>query len=103
MSFGKTIKGYDNGFVPLTGIETRTSAPVRILRQDDFTAPGHNNIYPCGEGAGYAGGITSAATDGIKTAEKIIENLKVYLTSDEMQIFKNCYICNALWQHIVFY
>lgn len=74
--FGKTIKGYDNGFVPLTGIETRTSAPVRILRQENFTAPGHNNIYPCGEGAGYAGGIMSAAVDGLRVAEAILKRFE---------------------------
>ena len=52
----------------LSGAETRTSAPVRILRGEDMIAVGMGNIYPCGEGAGYAGGITSAAVDGIKTA-----------------------------------
>ncbi len=71
--FGRTINGYDRDCVPLTGVETRTSAPVRILRQDDFTAPGHKNIYPCGEGAGYAGGIMSAAVDGLRVAEAILE------------------------------
>lgn len=71
--FGRTIKGYDADNVPLTGVETRTSAPVRILRLEDFTAPGHKNIYPCGEGAGYAGGIMSAAVDGLRVAEAIFE------------------------------
>ncbi|MBR4071283.1 MAG: hypothetical protein IKK26_01850, partial [Clostridia bacterium] len=70
--FGKTIKGYDSNNIPLTGVETRTSAPVRIIRQEDFTAPGHKNIYPCGEGAGYAGGIMSAAVDGLRVAEAIM-------------------------------
>lgn len=72
-NFGKKIKGYDEACVPLTGVETRTSSPVRILRGEDCTAPGHSNIYPCGEGAGYAGGIVSAAVDGIRVASKIIE------------------------------
>ena len=58
----------------LTGVETRTSAPVRILRDEDMRALGKGNIYPVGEGAGYAGGITSAAIDGIKSALKIMEN-----------------------------
>ena len=71
--FGKKIKGYDDGCVPLTGVETRTSAPVRILRGEDCTAVGHGKIYPCGEGAGYAGGIVSAAVDGLRVAAKIIE------------------------------
>lgn len=71
-NFGKKIKGYDEACVPLTGVETRTSAPVRILRGEDCTAVGHPDIYPCGEGAGYAGGIVSAAVDGIRVASKII-------------------------------
>lgn len=70
--FGKTIRGYDDPQVPLTGIETRTSAPVRVLRNEKFVAEGYKNIYPCGEGAGYAGGIMSAAVDGIRVAEAIL-------------------------------
>ena len=57
----------------LTGVETRTSAPIRILRNESMSAVGHTRIYPSGEGAGYAGGITSAAVDGIKTALAIME------------------------------
>lgn len=57
----------------LTGVETRTSAPVRILRNADFTALGHSSVYPCGEGAGYAGGITSAAVDGLRAALAVAE------------------------------
>ena len=68
-SFGKKLKGYDTPDAVLTAAETRTSAPLRILRSTtDYTAIGHNRIYPCGEGAGYAGGITSAAVDGIRVA-----------------------------------
>ena len=70
--FGRKIKGYDESCVPLTGVETRTSAPVRILRGEDYVAVGKKGIYPCGEGAGYAGGIVSAAVDGIRVARKII-------------------------------
>ncbi|MBE6540994.1 MAG: hypothetical protein E7672_00885 [Ruminococcaceae bacterium] len=70
--FGRKIRGYSDDYVPLTGVETRTSAPVRILRGDDCTAVGYECIYPCGEGAGYAGGIVSAAVDGIRVAAKII-------------------------------
>ena len=76
--FGNTIKGYDAKNVPLTGIETRTSAPVRILRNERLVALGRDNIYPCGEGAGYAGGIVSAAIDGIRCAEAIIQNYQPY-------------------------
>ena len=74
--FGGTIRGYDAKDVPLTGIETRTSAPVRILRGESFSALGFKNIYPCGEGAGYAGGIMSAAVDGLRVAEAILSRFK---------------------------
>jgi uncharacterized FAD-dependent dehydrogenase len=68
-SFGKKIKGFDAPDTMLTAAETRTSAPVRILRnKETMTALGHSLIYPCGEGAGYAGGITSAAVDGLRAA-----------------------------------
>ena len=72
-TFGKKIEGYDAPDAILTAAETRTSAPLRILRDPkSLTAIGHPLVYPCGEGAGYAGGITSAAIDGIKIAEAII-------------------------------
>lgn len=74
--FSRKIPGYDAPDVPLTGIETRTSAPVRILRGDDLTAIGHGMIYPCGEGAGYAGGIMSAAADGMRVALAILGRYK---------------------------
>jgi uncharacterized FAD-dependent dehydrogenase len=68
-SFGKKIPGFDAPDTMLTAAETRTSAPVRILRnKETMTAVGHPQIYPCGEGAGYAGGITSAAVDGLRAA-----------------------------------
>ncbi len=71
--FGRKIRGFDAPFVTMTGVETRTSAPVRILREDGTClAPGHSRIYPCGEGAGYAGGIVSAAVDGIRVAQSIL-------------------------------
>ncbi len=72
IDFSHKIHGYADAGVPLTGVETRTSAPVRVLRGENFTAVGYNKIYPCGEGAGYAGGIVSAAVDGIRVASKII-------------------------------
>jgi len=72
-SFGRKIHGFDAADVPMTGVETRTSAPVRILRNDGtLCAPGYDRIYPCGEGAGYAGGIMSAAVDGIRVAQAIL-------------------------------
>ena len=70
--FGKQIKGFNANDVPITGVETRTSAPIRILRNDRLTLLGCDNVYPCGEGAGYAGGIMSAAVDGIKVALAIL-------------------------------
>lgn len=70
--FGKKIRGFDAEYAVLTGVETRTSAPVRILRNENMRAIGFENIYPAGEGAGYAGGITSAAVDGIAVAAKLM-------------------------------
>ncbi len=67
-SFDKKLSGFADPRAVITAAETRTSAPVRILRGDDMTAIGHSLIYPCGEGAGYAGGITSAAVDGVRAA-----------------------------------
>ena len=72
-SFDKKLSGFASGEAVLTGAETRTSAPVRILRGDDLCAVGKGSVYPCGEGAGYAGGITSAAIDGMRAALKIME------------------------------
>ena len=74
-SFDRKVKGYAMPEAILSAAETRTSAPVRILRGEDLCAVGNPGIYPCGEGAGYAGGITSAAVDGIRVAEAI---LRVY-------------------------
>lgn len=75
-SFDKKICGFADESAILTGAETRTSAPVRILRTEDMSAVGRKGIYPCGEGAGYAGGITSAAVDGVKVALAIIKKYK---------------------------
>lgn len=76
--FGTRYSFFKNPDAPLTGVETRTSSPVRISRDDMFFAVGpggmsFKGIYPCGEGAGYAGGITSAACDGLRAAEKYID------------------------------
>ncbi len=73
-AFGMRVKGYDSPDAILTAAETRTSAPLRILRNGEtLTAVGHDRIYPCGEGAGYAGGITSAAVDGVRCAMALME------------------------------
>ena len=72
-SMGKKLSGFDDGDAVLTGAETRSSSPIRILRNTDtLQSIAVQGLYPCGEGAGYAGGIISAAVDGIKCAEKII-------------------------------
>ena len=77
--FDKKIAGFNAPHAVLTGAETRTSAPVRILRNNDtLLALGKDNVYPAGEGAGYAGGITSAAVDGIKTALAIMKRFKPF-------------------------
>ena len=73
ISFDKKIKGYASQDAVLTGIETRTSAPVRIERKENFQSTSLIGLYPAGEGAGYAGGIVSAAVDGIKVAEAIMK------------------------------
>lgn len=69
-AFDRKIPGFARKDVPMLGVETRTSSPVRIVRGEDFQSD-INGLYPCGEGAGYAGGITSAAVDGIKVFEAI--------------------------------
>jgi len=71
--FGKKINGFDNNDAILSGIESRTSSPVKIIRGENFES-NILGIYPCGEGAGYAGGIMTAAMDGMKVAEEIIKN-----------------------------
>lgn len=71
-AFGRQIKGFDREDAVLTGVETRTSAPLRILRGEDMESVSCAGLYPVGEGAGYAGGIVSAAIDGMKAAELVI-------------------------------
>ncbi|MBQ7795204.1 MAG: FAD-binding protein [Lachnospiraceae bacterium] len=69
--FGRKIKGFDREDAILAGIESRTSSPLRIVR-DEHLESNIKGLFPCGEGAGYAGGITSAAMDGLKVAEEVI-------------------------------
>jgi uncharacterized FAD-dependent dehydrogenase len=73
--FGRRIPGFDDPDAVLTGVETRTSSPVRITRGGDFQSLNTPGLYPAGEGAGYAGGILSAAVDGIKVAEAVALSL----------------------------
>lgn len=70
--FGRKLPGFDAADTVLTGVETRTSSPLRILRGESLEALGFPGLYPCGEGAGYAGGIVSAAVDGVRTAEAVM-------------------------------
>ncbi len=72
--FGRQIAGFDRKDAVLTGIESRSSSPVRLLRNEKGMSA-VAGVYPCGEGAGYAGGIMSAAVDGIKCAEWVLENI----------------------------
>jgi len=72
LDFGKKLKGFDLADGILTGVESRTSSPIRILRDELGRSVSHATVYPVGEGAGYAGGIISAAVDGLRAAERII-------------------------------
>ncbi|MEO7787104.1 MAG: NAD(P)/FAD-dependent oxidoreductase [Sphingomicrobium sp.] len=73
--FGRQIADYDHPDVVMTGVETRTSSPVRFTRGDDFQSLNTSGLFPAGEGAGYAGGILSAAVDGIKVAEAVAQSV----------------------------
>ena len=68
----QALRGFANPEAVMTGVETRSSSPVRMLRGETCEAVGIAGLYPCGEGAGYAGGITSAAVDGIRCAERVL-------------------------------
>jgi uncharacterized protein len=74
-AFGKQIRGFDMHDAVLTGVETRTSSPVRITRNEHFQSLNVKGLYPAGEGAGYAGGILSAGVDGIKVAEAVAKSI----------------------------
>jgi hypothetical protein len=71
---GEKMKAFADGDAILTAFETRSSSPVRLVRDENtLESVTHSNLYPCGEGAGYAGGITSSAIDGIRVAERILK------------------------------
>jgi uncharacterized FAD-dependent dehydrogenase len=70
-AFARQIAGFDRADAVLTGVETRTSSPVRVTRGRDFQSLSVRGLYPAGEGAGYAGGILSAAVDGIRVAQAV--------------------------------
>ena len=71
-AFARQIQGFDLPDAVLTAVESRTSAPLRLLRGADMQSTSHPGVYPVGEGAGYAGGIVSSAVDGLRAAEAII-------------------------------
>ena len=75
--FDRKLRGFADADAVLTGVETRSSSPVRILRNEDCAAVGIQGLYPAGEGAGYAGGILSAAVDGLRCAEALIKSCEV--------------------------
>ncbi len=75
-ALGRKLRGYDNPHAVLTAIESRSSSPVTVVRDTSCHALGSDGLYPCGEGAGYAGGIMSAATDGIRCAQALIADLQ---------------------------
>ena len=74
--FGRKMRGFVTAEATLIGIESRTSSPIRVLRDSSFESVGIKGLYPAGEGAGYAGGIMSAALDGIKVADSIAKRLR---------------------------
>ena len=74
-AFDRKIKGYAMKDALLTGVETRTSSPIRIKRNAEYESINTGGLYPAGEGAGYAGGILSAAVDGIEVAEAVAKSL----------------------------
>ncbi len=76
--FARKMRAFGETGAVLTAPETRTSSPVRITRSESLVSPEADGLYPCGEGAGYAGGIMSAAVDGVKTAQAIMEKFKPY-------------------------
>jgi uncharacterized FAD-dependent dehydrogenase len=74
-AFGRQIKGFDRHDAVLTGVETRTSSPIRIRRGEDFQSLNTPGLYPAGEGAGFAGGILSAGVDGIRVGEAVARSI----------------------------
>ena len=84
LDYDRKLKGFSSGDAVLSGIESRTSSPVRIVRDETYQSA-YAGLFPCGEGAGYAGGITSAAVDGIKVAEAVAQ----YINEREKKWMRN--------------
>lgn len=83
--FDNQIEGYADGDTLISGIESRTSSPLRIIRDKSFESS-MKGLFPCGEGAGYAGGITSAAMDGIRVAEEVARRMNLYEKKKEDEL-----------------
>jgi hypothetical protein len=75
-NFERTLRGFMTEDAVLIGVETRTSSPVQVVRNERYVSRTIQNLYPVGEGAGYGGGIVSAAIDGLRIAEQILEELE---------------------------
>ena len=75
LDMDRKLRGFAHPDALLTGVETRTSSPVRIERAENMQSVNVEGLYPCGEGAGYAGGITSSAVDGIRVADAFYQSL----------------------------
>ena len=84
-AFGRKIKGFDTHDAVLTGVETRTSSPIRMSRGDDLQSVNVRGLYPAGEGASYAGGILSAGVDGIKVAEALARSVLAAVEHERTQ------------------
>jgi uncharacterized FAD-dependent dehydrogenase len=89
-AFDKTLKGFAMNDAVLTGVETRTSSPIRIKRNEDFQSLNTEGLYPAGEGAGYAGGILSAGVDGIKVAEAVAVGMAKEGLATPEESFPHC-------------
>jgi hypothetical protein len=74
--FQRTMPGFLSSQAQLVGVETRTSSPLRIVRGEDRQSPSLAGLFPVGEGAGYAGGIVSAAIDGLRSADSVLAYLR---------------------------
>ena len=80
LDFDRKLKGFIHNDAILMAPETRTSAPVTVLRDEEkLESISHKGLYPCGEGAGYAGGISSAAADGVRVAMSLLKEEKSYI------------------------
>ena len=84
VQFNRNMRGFITSEAQFHGVESRTSCPIRVTRDTvTLQSISHQGLYPCGEGAGYAGGITSAACDGIRVAEAIVQSISSQASSQD--------------------